>query len=68
MALEDIADIFGDGIVLTDEREEAVHRKFKEAGYRAEVLDDVHHEDILEGGHADDKYLGTAVQIEHKSV
>jgi len=67
VALEDIADIFGDGIVLSDEREEAVHRKFKESGYQAEVLDDVHHQDILEDGHYDEKE-GAAIHVEHNEV
>jgi hypothetical protein len=42
MALEDVAEVFGDGIVLTDSREEQIHQRFKESNYNAEAL----HEEI----------------------
>ncbi|KAJ9640137.1 hypothetical protein H2204_003362 [Knufia peltigerae] len=41
LALEDVAEIFGDGIVLTDTREEQIHQQFKQSHYHAEVLDEV---------------------------
>lgn len=34
--------MFGDGLVLIDEKEEALHRRFKDANYRTEVLEDAH--------------------------
>lgn len=55
-ALEDIADVFGDGLILSDEKEEAIHRRFKESNYRTEALEDVFH--AVKG-------FGTVVQIEN---
>jgi len=55
-ALEDVADIFGDGIILSDEKEEAIHRRFKESHYHTRALEDVQHSE---------KELGTDVYVEH---
>ncbi|KAK7905434.1 hypothetical protein LTR67_000156 [Exophiala xenobiotica] len=52
LALEDVAEIFGDGIVLTDTREEQLHQRFKQSHYHAEVLDEV---PLDESVHIDDK-------------
>ena len=60
-ALEDIAEIFGDGIVLSDAREEEIHRRFKESGYQAQVLDEVHHEIVLQ----DDMHHGEKTVVTH---
>ncbi|KAI1628310.1 general substrate transporter [Exophiala viscosa] len=60
-ALEDIAEIFGDGIVLSDAREEEIHRRFKESGYQAQVLDEVHHEVVLQ----DDMHHGEKMVVTH---
>lgn len=60
-ALEDIAEIFGDGIVLSDAREEEIHRRFKESGYQAQVLDQVHHGIVLQ----DDAHHGEKTVVEH---
>ncbi|KIX94624.1 uncharacterized protein Z520_09670 [Fonsecaea multimorphosa CBS 102226] len=48
LALEDVAEIFGDGIVLSDSREEQIHQRFKQSHYRAEVLDEISHDEPVE--------------------
>jgi hypothetical protein len=59
LALEDIAEIFGDGIVLSDAREEEIHQKFKQSHYRAEVLDEVTREEPIT---IDEKSVGVKAQ------
>jgi len=60
VALEDVADIFGDGVVLTDEKEEAIHRRFKESHYHTEALEDAMHANQ----HPNEKEVGHATHIE----
>jgi hypothetical protein len=38
--LEDIAEVFGDDIILEDVSAEAIHRRFKDSHYKEEVLAD----------------------------
>lgn len=39
--MEDIAEVFGDDIVLEDVNAEAIHQLFKESHYKEEVLADL---------------------------
>lgn len=41
MSLEDIAEVFGDNIVLEDANLEAIHARFKQSHYREEALADI---------------------------
>lgn len=62
LALEDVAEIFGDGIVLTDTREEQIHQQFKQSHYHAEVLDEVAD---VQPVHVIEKTEGDKAKIEH---
>lgn len=41
MALEDVADVFGDGIVLLDVQTSKLHQQFKQSHYKTEVFAEV---------------------------
>lgn len=55
MALEDVAEVFGDAIVLSDSREEQIHQRFKESHYNADAL------------HEETKATQVAVHMEQKT-
>lgn len=44
--MEDVAELFGDGVVLADSKAGEIHQRFKDSQYQTEVPDEVHRDDI----------------------